>query len=338
MEWKDVLRDPVLITKLKWPNITLNPNTTKDIIQEHPDVPWDKHGIYMNNNLCKNPEEVYLSDINTPYKFDLMLNPNTSWDFILKHASIDEMKSLSINKLTPVGVFQKLYPGNVVDSRFSFRMLAIENFDDIDFLLQKYLTSRSWYELSCNLTLSMDTVQKHPNIPWDWFALSRNPSVFRSLKTIEKYPNMPWDITGIARNINILPCDLESLEGWSFQDLSHNPNINDMTVESNISEDWDWENGLSDNPGLSLHFIEKYSSKMDWECLSYNPNLNWEFVKKNIDKKWSWSWLSHNRMKKHPYFQHRQRENERLVTSICFDQTTSLLYDIPHKQMILQFL
>ena len=39
--------------------------------------------------------------------------------------------------------------------------------------------------------VTFDIVEKHPDKPWNWSGLSRNPNV--TFDVVEKHPDKPWD-------------------------------------------------------------------------------------------------------------------------------------------------
>jgi hypothetical protein len=50
--------------------------------------------------------------------------------------------------------------------------------------------------ISLNPNVTMEIIEKHYDLPWNWHSISRNPNI--TMKIIEKYPNKPWDWTVIS--------------------------------------------------------------------------------------------------------------------------------------------
>jgi len=48
----------------------------------------------------------------------------------------------------------------------------------------------------------MDYVEQHPNKPWDWYEISRNPDL-TTMGYLENHPDKPWDSHGIGLNPNL---------------------------------------------------------------------------------------------------------------------------------------
>ena len=47
----------------------------------------------------------------------------------------------------------------------------------------------------------MEFIEKHPEKPWDWAWISKNPNI--TIKMIEKHPDKPWNWRYISRNPNL---------------------------------------------------------------------------------------------------------------------------------------
>lgn len=94
----------------------------------------------------------------------------------------------------------------------------------------------------------------YPDAPWDWAAVSSNPSV--SLDFVISHENMPWD----------------------YKYVSMNPSINEQSVRNHLDVPWNFE-GLSKNPSMSLGFFQEYIIKpdamvqVDWHSISANPAI-----------------------------------------------------------------
>ena len=72
-------------------------------------------------------------------------------------------------------------------------------------------------------------IQKYPNKPWGWAAISENPNI--TLEFIEKNSSKPWN--------------------WYY--ISLNPNITMEIIEKNTDKPWDWC-GISRNPNITIDF------------------------------------------------------------------------------------
>ena len=99
-----------------------------------------------------------------------------------------------------------------------------------------------WTAISANIT--MEIIEKHPNKPWDWESISRNPSI--TMEMIEKYPDKPWN----------------------WHTISRNPSITMEIIEKYPEKPWNWGK-ISSNPNITMEFIQKYPEKLwNWTWIS----------------------------------------------------------------------
>ncbi len=54
-----------------------------------------------------------------------------------------------------------------------------------------------WDWISRNPNLTMKFVEDHQDKPWDWVGISWNPNL--TMKFVEDHPNNPWNWDGISR-------------------------------------------------------------------------------------------------------------------------------------------
>jgi hypothetical protein len=66
-----------------WENISWNPNITWDIIEQNPDKDWDWMGITINETITL---EIIEQNLDKPWNWGRMLdNPNITWEFIKRN-------------------------------------------------------------------------------------------------------------------------------------------------------------------------------------------------------------------------------------------------------------
>ncbi len=124
--------------------------------------------------------------------------------------------------------------------------------------------------ISENQTLTMDFVETHIELPWNWQKLSRNPAL--TMDFVERHSRLPWD--------------------WEI--MSDNPALTMDFVERHIGFNWDWQE-MSDNPALTMDFVERHIRfNWDWRKMSDNPALTMDFVERHIGLPWSWKKMSEN--------------------------------------------
>ena len=55
--------------------------------------------------------------------------------------------------------------------------------------------------ISSNSNLTIELIEKYPDLPWNWFSISCNKHV-TTINLLETYPNdyhKPWDLNGLSQ-------------------------------------------------------------------------------------------------------------------------------------------
>jgi hypothetical protein len=221
---------------------------------------------------------------------------------------------------------------------------------DMANILTKW-TKTHWTELGNNPNLTIDFIIDHPEFidKWNFVTVSRNKNITPAI--INANPCLDWNWTSISQNPSVAK-DLDFLEensfkldfkyiiqhaplkfietyvgtfSYFFKDqfwnwMSCNPNITTDFFLDNIDYPWNW-GMLTDNPAISLEFIEehlvdglwdwnilaankmtfKFYEKYGWllpelqnlEMISLNSNMI-EFIASNPGLEWNWKNMSHN--------------------------------------------
>jgi hypothetical protein len=154
-----------------WVLVSRNPGITIDDVINHPELPWDYHGLDGNPNFDAVPmSSVIIYDQTTPNFIQYLIKYGR--DSIIEHA--------------------RRYPGS-----YALRTLCILapvslvlNFHTID-----------WNGLSYNAGLTIETILKHQTMPWNWVVLSHHKNI--TMDMISKNRNLPWDFEHISRNPNL---------------------------------------------------------------------------------------------------------------------------------------
>lgn len=172
--------------------------------------------------------------------------------------------------------------------------------------------------VSKNPNITMEYIDAHPEIAWNWIGVLANPSLtmadierlivnglFDTL-SLSEHPNLTLEFisTNLHRlNIPILSkhpaVTMEFIEAhmdlnWDFDLLASNPNITIDFIRRHPSISWNWW-WLSMNPGITPKMIEANPDlPWSWMGISMNTNLYIGFIRRNLDKKWDWSSLSNN--------------------------------------------
>ena len=75
--------------------------------------------------------------------------------------------------------------------------------------------------------------------------------------------------------------------------ISDNPNITMEFIEKYPNKPWSWLQYLNSN--ITMEIIEKYPNKpWSWNDISENPNITMEFIEKYPNKPWDWAYISEN--------------------------------------------
>jgi hypothetical protein len=204
-----------------WHNISIYTNFTIEMLEYFSDKPLDWNAISCHSTI---PLDIIEKNLNKPWNFYAlsMCNPLTL-NFIEKLNPNEHLRWSGISELSYITLefFEKYYD-----------RLNDENGLDIE-------------DLSCNVNLSIEVVEKYSHLDWWWPSLSCNPII--TLEFIEKRMDLKWDWFEIAKN----------------------PNITLEFIEKYIDKNWDWGK-ISKNPNITLEFIEKYIDKIDFNKLSEN--------------------------------------------------------------------
>jgi hypothetical protein len=140
--------------------------------------------------------------------------------------------------------------------------------------------------LSSNPIINMDYVNSHSERAWCWRGLTSNPSI--PLAYIEKHPEKPW---------NKDEYEIRKYGGEEIQ-----PSIHITAINANgVPQCWSASN-------VSLELIEKQIDHIEaqlvmedddsyyyiWSDISDNPNLTIEFIDKYYKKPWNYYGLASN--------------------------------------------
>ena len=94
------------------------------------------------------------------------------------------------------------------------------------------------------------------------------------IKTLlEKFPNKPWNWYWLSRNPSVATWEIVTDKPWDWRTLSRNPNIATWkNIKDNSSFPWDWERKRPYREGLS-HILD-----VTWEIIRDNPDKSWDWT------------------------------------------------------------
>ena len=149
---------------------------------------------------------------------------------------------------------------------------------------------RPYDHLSCNPAITMAYVSQHLDKPWCWQALTYNPAI--SIAYMEQHPEYPWhqdeyslrkyggEAEGIILDEFLVDYTSEIRpDQWDCKNISLAMIEENMKAIDSLGFDEEqernlnhvaWQN-LSNNPNLTLDFLEKFYKKPWTEMLLFNP-------------------------------------------------------------------
>lgn len=293
-----------------WYEISGNPCITIDYIIAFPNVEWDWFRILCNLDI----------NLNELIKI---------WKKQIKNNST--IFSKNINSLVISNIMNSYDKSKLIELKYSrgiFDLISI--FPDKEW---------NWTEISWIIDVPLDIIKNNILKDWNWYGLSWNSSTITlefidSLYTITNHDlvehihklidwrglsyildftkeqvlftngelTRKWDFDCLSSNESItfnfiISHDFE----WNWLEISGRINMEIIDASLHLDFNYPWERcGLSENPNITIEFIETYFSDSrlighwNWEKLSNNPIIDIEFVKRHIDKDWDWIALSSN--------------------------------------------
>ena len=162
----------------------------------------------------------------------------------------------------------------------------------IDYFLteQKWSTAIIKERLSINPAITASFVERHPNVPWNFYYLSQNPSFTE--KEVAAHLDWKWDWGQLARR---LPYSFfDTIDDEWFEQLSNNESITMDIIDKYSDKRWDWS-ALLKNAIITSEWVDQKDFLLDehtkWYYYSMNKHLSGEFIRQNIHKNYEWAWF-----------------------------------------------
>ena len=293
--------------------LSQNPNISQSFIDEHPEIPWNKEFRYYNPNIPESfidehPEmnwdfkilstfhhlstffiEKYIIEL---WDYDLLsMHPNIdfhlvkstpycSWNYEI---ICSQAKFIHFNmyKHNPDFPWSKIY---LVQNP----NITWENVMESD--LNEYAAG-----FSHNPNITIEIINNHPDISWDWSAISRTIQLDETLLR----ENKPWDYYWLSSNPSLTwkMVDNQKEKPWDLYYIFANFHISEKSIDFFINEknrllmDW-WR--ISFHRNVPLHVLDKFKHYIVWEYIGYNQNLTLDFIQKNEELFTSYDCLSYN--------------------------------------------
>ena len=244
-KWLDFIinfRELEKVSYNDWQMITRNKNITMNVIENHPEYPWDILSIICNHNLTQ--------------------------EFIEKHPEIE----ISCNYRTIIGHIDK--PELYLECDYSSRYAADNELPVLSYLSRnkkftfefalKYFPSEVanpnssiWHHLS--VITHIKTIEENKFLYWHWRSgVSQNKSL--TTQYLEK-------------------CILEGLD-LDYHFISQSKALTIDLVKRFIDKPWSWK-CISMNSAITMHDIEENRQlPWKWEKILENPNITSKFITK----------------------------------------------------------
>lgn len=147
----------------------------------------------------------------------------------------------------------------------------------------------SWSRLSANPAISIETVNKYPQFPWDHQWLSMNPNI--KLPDVRKNPQIKWNWYWLTQTISIGDIINHPKLPWDYTGIHLNK---DFTLEHllrhGVKTSIKWYESSRDN----IIFRYEHNTAWDWGEISSSKLISIELVVKLMHFPWNWFRLSRN--------------------------------------------
>jgi len=263
----------------KWAALSENPNITLQMIKANPQYRWDMHNFSKNPNVRFEDvlEDISLWDweelscnnvINIDHVLDgkrlpwnwywLSHNQSISIEDMLAHPGLPWIWRAASHKVTSIKTVNE-HPELLLSWPALSRHLHL-NAD----IVREYLDYWDWDNLCNNNTITIDIagefsqyfehtnglsigkyikfchILANPGINWDWYRISRDPSI--TFDMVQANLGLPWDWDRLSQNsaitIDIIKANPDM--PWNYVDLSCNPNMTSQYVLDHPNESWNF--------------------------------------------------------------------------------------------------
>jgi hypothetical protein len=265
LEWITILKKDCKYKNYKWNfnKLSKNKNFRLYWLDLYPYKVWDWSFLLKTKNITMNIlKKLELKNWN---ESSLEKNPNFNFNWYLEFPSKNwsSLYYLSSKMDIPID-----YLHNNLDKKWNFRHILLYKKLDFNLIMGiKTILNMSdkyfWFLVSNNKYFDFNWL-KYYEIEWDFYNGISN-LLHLTINIIEKYKNKKWNIYKIINNSNIV-----------IQDFSILMNLFPQLSISNFSE----------NPNITIQFIENNIDKIDFNLLSKNKFNGLYYINRtNIFKK-----------------------------------------------------
>ena len=131
-------------------------------------------------------------------------------------------------------------------------------------------------------------IESHPDNPWDWHGISRNPNL--TIEYVEAHPEKQWYWPDISRNPNIFKplLPMKELDFWdSIKDYKHIPRDMLSEVDTTINQLSKWLHRLG--PSWQYDVLQPREFRVrDTFHMMLDKNEQWSGMYVDDDAKDGW--------------------------------------------------
>lgn len=165
-----------------------------------------------------------------------------------------------------------------------------------------------WRYVSQNLGIKLCDIEDHPELPWDWEFVARNPNITLEFifKYQDKFKETNYMNLGGTKHITIQDIKTYPAIFWNKLTLSNNPNLTlDFVLDDvgDLNNYWNWIN-IMKCPNIKVQDVLKFNKDHPnvfknvysdiMSGLSANTTITIDIVRENFTHKWNWREISKN--------------------------------------------
>ncbi len=220
----------------------------------------------------------FVTSLDNPSYSAIASNPNLSTEIIKSTIDhIDWSKYMCVAN-------QNIDLHTLIDLGIPYYMLVKHKQMTMEFVLQHYTTRLydlySWGLISGSKFVTLEHVKNNISLPWDWYSLSKNPSI--KLEEILETKNIyPWVWDSVSSRDDI-----------TYEIANNHPEIQQCKVVLRLNAYYNISMIQGNHFKKSLDIIE---TCVQFKRLSQKHNIQLDYIEANIDKMWDWNELSHNK-------------------------------------------
>lgn len=170
---------------------------------------------------------------------------------------------------------------------------------DMDVVLRHPELGWDWHAMTLRNNVSVDFMLAHRQLPWNWesistkFAPDQSPSL--TLSHVVENPWLPWrwEIISFRHDVVTLDTVLQHPHlPWSWSGVSCNSNVTEDIVSARPDLPWDYA-CLARNTSISFEFILQHADK-PWDVAYVSQRKGMDFERTWQQFPWMWNLVSSN--------------------------------------------